>query len=174
MMNKSESGVEARESIYRVLLEEVSAYDYLSETIQNKQSAIIQNDLKEIEHLTGVEQVIVKRANDLTQERHSLMQQYFMSDHMVSEPLSLGSLINTLQGSQKEPWQRMNRRLTRTVTSIKQRNAENLRLINSSLAFVRGTVQLFVPREEFSSDLYSKNGPDAKNFKAKNLLDCNA
>lgn len=174
MTNNIQSGTEIENSIYHILIDEVSAYDYLNETIQNKQSAIVKNDLKQIEHLTGVEQVVVKRANDLTQERHSLMQQYFMSDQMVGEPLSLANLISTLKEAQRAPWKRMNHHLTQTVQSIQQKNAENLRLIDSSLTFVRGTVQLFVPREEFSSDLYSKNGPDAKNFKAKNLLDCNA
>lgn len=174
MRSNSEANRDVKDSIYRLLLEEVSAYDYLNETIQNKQNAIVKNDLKQIEHLTGVEQVVVKRANDLTRERQNLMQQYFMSDKMVTEPLSLNSLISTLKEAQKEPWQRMNRRLSKTVTSIQRRNAENLRLINSSLSFVRGTVQLFVPREEFSTDLYSEEGPGTNNFKAKNLLDCNA
>lgn len=162
------------ESIYKILLEEVSAYDYLDETIRKKQKAIVKNNLKEIEHLTGIEQVVVERANSLTQKRHDLMQQYFMSDQIVTEPLSLNNLIHQVEGTERAAWQRMNRRLNKAVTSIQQMNAENQRLIESSLAFVRGNIHLFIPRDNLSSDMYSKDGNDSQKIKVKNLLDCNA
>lgn len=163
-----------QEQLFQVLLEEMSAYDYLNETIQNKQSAIVQNNLQQIEHLTGIEHVVVKKASQLTQTRFELMQHYFKQDNMVNDPLSLSSLISTISEGKRESWERISRRLHQTVADIQNRNSENVQLINSSLNYVRGMINLFLPREEFGSDLYTKAGNENLTVGSKNLLDCNA
>ena len=57
------------DQLYQLLMEEASAYDYLLEILLEKQSAMVKNDLPIIENLTGVEQVLVQRANDFTKAR---------------------------------------------------------------------------------------------------------
>jgi len=162
-----------QEQLFQVLLEEMSAYDYLNETIQNKQSAIVQNNLQQIEHLTGVEHVVVKKANLLTQTRFELMQQYFKQVNLVQDPLSLSSLISIIPLDKRKSWERISSRLHQTVAEIQRRNSENVQLIDSSMNYVRGMIDLFLPREEFGSDLYTKTGNENLTVGSKNLLDCN-
>ena len=56
-MNRNVIGNQANESglkqeLFQALMEELSAYEYLSDTMNEKKQAIIQNDLKKIEHLS--------------------------------------------------------------------------------------------------------------------------
>ena len=170
MSNSNQTG----DQLYQLLMEEASAYDYLLEILLEKQSAMVKNDLPIIENLTGVEQVLVQRANDFTKARTTLMQDYFNKIDGAPKVLSLNAMIRTLDKKDREPWERLNLRLQKTAAEIKLRNAENLRLIETSLNYVRGEIDMFLPREELSSDLYSQSGDGNQNFSAKNLLDCNA
>ncbi len=174
-MNKPDfSTPSLKEQMYQVLLEEMSAYDYLNETLRGKQEAIVKNEVKKIERLTGVEQVVVSRANRLTQTRYELMQKYFMEQNITADPHSLGNVIGTIEDKNRERWERVERRLRSTALEIKRLNAENMRLIEHSLGYVRGMINLFLPRDEFGGNIYTEDGNENIKVSTKNMLDCNA
>lgn len=162
------------DQMYQILLEEMSAYDYLKETISNKQKAIVSNDVKMLEHLTGVEQVVVKRANRLTASRAKLMEDFKTINDVPESTASLSEIIKTVPVEKRDSWLRVNERLHQTVTDIQRKNAENIRLIESGLQFIRGTIELFLPQDEFSRGIYTEAGSGNKNNGIKNILDCNA
>lgn len=167
------SQAQLQEQIYKVLLEEMSAYDYLAETVKNKQDAIVRNDIKQLRHLTGVEQVVSRRASRLTTQRADLMtsyQTYSGSD----EPIGLNAIIETIPEPQKKSWNRLNKRIKKAIEIIHRKNNENARLIDTSLSYIRGTINLFLPREELTTGIYTNRGRENKKNGLKNLLDCNA
>ena len=162
------------EQMYQVLLEEMSAYDYLNEILREKQQAIVQNQIKNIERFTGVEQVVANRANRLTQTRLELMQKYFMEQNIAADRHTLGNVIGTINAENRERWERIERRLHSTTVEIKRLNAENLRLIDHSLNYIRGMINLFLPRDEFGENIYTEDGNENIKVSTKNMLDCNA
>lgn len=174
MNHLEKSDFSLKEQMYQVLLEEMSAYDYLNETLREKQEAIVKNEIKNVERLTGVEQVVASRANRLTQTRYELMQQYFMEKNITADAHSLGNVIGSIEEDNRKRWERVGHRIHSTALEIKRLNAENMRLIEHSLGYVRGMINLFLPRDEFGGNIYTESGNENINVSAKNMLDCNA
>ncbi len=163
-----------KDRLYQILLEEVSAYDYLNEILRDKQQAIVKNDLKKIEHLNGVEQMLITKASHLTQYRSNLLQEYFLQKNMNNDEHSLGNFIAELPEEERTSWERLNKRLFHTSHQIQRTNRENVRLIDASLSHIRSLITMFLPRDEHGKHIYTETGNEDASIGTKNLLDCNA
>ncbi len=167
-------GKEKREALFHLLMEELSAYNYLAETITAKQQAILHNNLEQVEHLTGVEQLIVNKTSQLIQNRSNMMKEMVRGLGQEGMPLTLSGIIERLQGGEKERWQKIVRRLTAAVEKIQTLNLQNMRLLDTSLKYVRGMIDMFAPADENMTNLYTSSGHNSGKKMVKNLLDCNA
>jgi len=163
-----------KQKLFQLLLEEVSAYDYLNEILKDKQRAIVSNDLKSIEHLNGVEQMVVAKANHLTQYRTDILHDYFINDPVKDNSEMLSLFMADIPDLERAPWERTKRRLSKAALEIRTINQQNIRLISSSLEHIRGLINLFMPRDENGKHIYTNNGDENGLIGAKNLLDCNA
>ncbi len=168
------AGDAGREELFHILMEELSAYNYLVETVEAKQQAIIHNNLEQVEHLSGVEQLIVNKVNQLIRNRHSAMKKVMHALGVEGMPLTLSGVINRLQGRERERWQRIENHIASAVEKIQKLNLQNMRLLDTSLKYVRGMIDMFVPVDEDMSSIYTKQGQNSGRKMAKNLLDCNA
>ena len=171
---KNTSDKAMKQELYKSLMEELSAYEYLLQTMKEKKKAIIRNELNSIESLSGTEHILVTKADSRTAARYSLLQKIFNSNNPSDSPLTLTSFIELCPEEEKGTWERINNRLSRTVENIRYVNNENKNLLETSLKFVNGMINLFIPRDENSDGLYVKEGGSTHNHAAKNLLDCNA
>lgn len=163
-----------KQQLFQALIEELSAYEYLSEIMAEKKQAIIGNDLEKIEHLSGTEQLLVTKANRLTATRFELMQKCSRQNNLKKGPVSLSRLIEISEQKERASWEKIDRRLGRTVEHIQRINLENKRLLETSMKYVQGMMNLFVPREENMRGLYGREGTGNAQMNAKNFLDCNA
>ncbi len=168
------SNEESKQQLYQILLEELSAYDYLAETVAEKQKAIVSNDLEKIEQLSGIEQLVVNKANRLTTERYRALKQLMRSMNMMGVPVRLSGVIQRLNTKERDIWQRLEQRLYDDVEKIKYINAQNMHLLDTSLRYVKGMIELFVPKDEHRASLYDNQGQDNAKVSARNMLDCNA
>ncbi len=165
---------EMKKNLYQALMEELSAYEYLLQTMKEKKHAILKNEIGSIEHLSGTEHLLVTKADQRTAARYSLMQRFFKSNNPAEAPVTLSRFIDLCDENEKGTWERINNRLSRTVENIHYVNRENQDLLERSMKFVNGMMNLFLPRDENSCDMYAKEGSSNINLSAKNLLDCNA
>ncbi len=163
-----------KDRLYQVLLEEVSAYDYLNEILRDKQRAIVQNDLKKIEHLNGIEQMLITKASHLTQFRSNLLTEYFLQKNVSEDESTLGNFIGELPQDERTSWDRLNKRLNKISHQIQRTNRENVRLIDASLSHIRSLITMFLPRDENGKHIYTEAGNEDHSIGTKNLLDCNA
>jgi len=168
------SSDESKQQLYQVLLEELSAYDYLAETVSAKQKAIVSNDLEKIEQLSGIEQLVVSKANRLTTERYRALKQFMRSMNMMGVQVRLSGAIKLMNGKERDIWLRLEKRLYEDVEKIKRINAQNMQLLDTSLRYVKGMIALFVPKDEHRASLYDNQGQDNAKMAARNMLDCNA
>jgi flagellar biosynthesis/type III secretory pathway chaperone len=172
-INLKDQEKDLREKLYQILLEELSAYDYLYETVSKKKDAIVVNDYKLVEELTGVERVIINKADLLSQTRLSTLDELFEIMGLENRPKTLSNFIEMLPKERQSLWERMNSRLIAAIEKIQRTNDANQRLIKVSLNFVQGMIGLLYPRDDSESQVYDKNGKDS--FKlGKNLVNCNA
>ncbi len=163
-----------KDRLYQVLLEEVSAYDYLNEILRDKQQAIVKNDLKKIEYLNGIEQMLITKASHLTQYRSTLLTEYFLNKNVREDESTLGNIIGELPEEERASWERLNNRLMKISHQIKRTNYENVRLIDVSLSHIRSLITMFLPRDEEGKHIYTDAGIEDSSIGTKNILDCNA
>lgn len=163
-----------KKDLYQAMMEELSAYEFLLQTMKEKKNAIIKNEIGNIEHLSGTEHLLVTKADQRTAARYSLMQEFLKSNTLTQVPVTLSNFIDLCDENEKGTWERINNRLSRTVENIRYVNNENKNLLETSMKFVNGMINLFLPKDENSSDMYAKEGSSGISLTAKNLLDCNA
>jgi flagellar biosynthesis/type III secretory pathway chaperone len=161
------------EQLYAILMEEISAYDYLAEALKEKQQAIVNNQLDKIESLTGTEQLIIKKTNVLTAARFGLLQGIFLNHGLNTFPVTMQNFILRIAGEDEAPWERLNRRLNSIVERIQRINAENRELLRASISFVHQMIQLLYPVDSQTVNLYNRYGMTSQAAVAKSMVNCN-
>ncbi len=158
-----------KEKLYQILLEEISAYQYLAETVLQKQDAIIKNQLEELENLTGVERLLVKKVENLVQTREQYLQKVVPSkDGSLS--LRLSQYIGQLNEQEQPRWRSIERRIRHYVERIRRVNLENQQLIRASLNYINGLVEMLYPQQE---GVYNSMGKENIPAAAKPILNVN-
>lgn len=158
-----------KDKLYQVLLEEISAYQYLAETVKQKQDAIIKNQLEELENLTGVERLLVKKVENLVQAREQYLQKVVHSDE-GSLTLRLSQFIDQLSEQERPRWRSIERRIRHYVERIRRVNLENQQLIRASLNYINGLVEMLYPHQE---GVYNALGKENVPPAAKPILNVN-
>ena len=157
--------------LFQLLLEEIHAYSYLAETVKQKQEAIIQNKLKEMENLTGIERLLVKKVELMLQTRENYLKD-LLGNVKTDLPLQLNTFIEKLPVKEQARWRSLQQRIARTVDKIRRVNLENHQLVQSSLNYVRGVIDMLYAMDE-ESILYTSNGQEKKPAMAKQVVNYN-
>jgi len=108
---KRASDKDLKQELYKALMEELSAYEYLLQTMKDKKNAIIRNEINSIESLSGTEHILVTKADERTAVRYALLQRIFDSNNPAAAPLTLTSFIELCSENEKGTWERINNRL---------------------------------------------------------------
>lgn len=77
------------------------------------------------------------------------------------QPLQLNSFIEALPVEEQARWRSLQQRISRTVDKIRRINLENHQLVQSSLNYVRGVIDMLYAMDE-EAVLYSRNGQEQK------------
>lgn len=170
---RKDSERELRENLYKILLEEVSAYDYLSEIVGEKKEAIVKNDFRRVEELTGIEQVLGSKIDQLTRSRQENLRSLFKLNGRQNSPVTLSNFIGQMNKERRNLWDRIYNRLNVSIEKVRRDNADNQRLIQVSLDYIQGMIEMIYPRDKDSGMVYNKKGKDAAKM-SKNLVNCNA
>ncbi len=157
--------------LFQLLLEEIHAYSYMAETVKQKQEAIITNKLKEMENLTGVERLLVKKVEQMLESRENYLRK-LLGNTKSDQPLQLNSFIETLPVEEQARWRSLQQRISRTVDKIRRINLENHQLVKSSLNYVRGVIDMLYTMDE-EAVLYSRNGQEQKAPLKKQVVNYN-
>ncbi len=161
------------DELYQILWEEVSAYDYLAETLEQKQKAIVDNEVETIETLTGTEQMVIRKANRLNHRRQDLIRNMFNQNALPGQPVSLSDFIRRFGAQADYGWKALENRLNDALERIVRKNAENKRLIALSLSMLKERIGIIYPVDDNAIDTYNKQGVKGGNARAKSLVNCN-
>lgn len=172
-LNQKQKERSLKDQVHRILLEEVLAYDYLSETVTEKKDAIVANDFEKVMHLSGVEQVIVNKANGLAKSRDTALRSYLQMKGKSDQPVSMTTFLDVIEPEEKQDWTKLNQRLMTSVKKVQRMNNNNRRLIKVALNYIHGMINLFYPKESGPGIMYDREGKDTLNVATKNLLNCN-
>lgn len=168
---KPSSKESTKDKLFQLLLEEIHAYSYMVETVKQKQEAIIHNKLKEMENLTGVERLLVKKVEQMLESREKYLRK-LLGNAESDQPLQLNSFIEALPVEEQARWRSLQQRISRTVDKIRRINLENHQLVQSSLNYVRGVIDMLYAMDE-EAVLYSRNGQEQKTPLKKQVVNYN-
>lgn len=155
-MNKNlKANKKVLDDIFRYLVEEVNLYEGLADTVQKKQTAIIENNVAALNKYSGAEQAIIKKGNTLTKNRMKMINDSDSEQSSFIEFLTKYSLLDN------QEWSKLQSRLNLAVAKIRRSNTENAMLLKTSLDFVQSMVKLYYPKSVKAENTYTKEGKTA-------------
>jgi len=160
------------DKLFQVFVEEIAAYNYLVETMELKQKALVKNDIKGIQLHTSTEQMVINKANALADLRRQLMQEVLAQEGHKNAQADLIDFFQRFRLDSQPQWLRLYKRLTGAAEKIRRLNFENSELIEASMYFVQNMIRLFYPKDEAAAQIYTRTGAEQDSLKT-NLLDYN-
>ncbi len=111
--DQTKNGFEAtlRNNLLQTLLEEVGAYGYLLQLLNQKQQYILFNEQDDLQKLVPVEKIVSGKVVALKNARKDCLKQLFASMGYPHEKRNLQTLISTLPVSEAKQWNHLRRRL---------------------------------------------------------------
>lgn len=170
--NLTNQDLSYKDKLYMVLIEEIHAYQYLADTVKEKQKVIIKNQIEELENLTGIERLLVKKVEVLLKTREEYLRKAAL-ERSAKPSVRLRDFIGLLDENEQPRWKSLEERIHRTVEKIRRINLENQQLIRSSLNFINGLVEMLYPQEEGARNLYTAHGEANTKAAVKSLVNVN-
>jgi len=149
--------ISKHDTLFRHLLNEASCYENLQETARNKQDAIVAGDIKRLRLATDMEQSLVKKGKQLTDERCVLLKEA-LGSAIGSDEINLSAFIAKAPSKNRRDWNFLKNRIKNAATVIQQLNHENAMLLHTSIRFVTDLVQLMYPKDKLKSGMYGADG----------------
>lgn len=143
------------EQLFTVLRQECDLYkDYL-DLAKEKKEAVIQGDIKELDHLTKLEQSMIVRMGKADQVRRAIIGNILLEKH-VDQVENITELANLMEEPDKVQVLAYKDRLASLLEEIRLINQLNSELIHKALAYV-----------EFNINLLTSNGPKGSAYGSK-------
>ena len=111
--DQTKNGFEAtlRNNLLQTLLEEVGAYGYLLQLLNQKQQYILFNEQDDLQKLAPVEKIVSGKVIALTNARKACLKQLFASMGYPEEKRNLQTLISALPEREAKQWNHLRQRL---------------------------------------------------------------
>jgi len=159
-------------NLYQLLIQESALFDNLITLLEKKQESIIKGKIDDLQDYTAKEQLIVRQADAFSDTRQYLVQKILNDSNNKEQMISLSNFLEMTDRSKDKKWTTIKNKLDSAVQKIRKINFENHELLQTSLAFVKEMVRVFLPKDKNSNNTYSKDGkiPDAE--KRQEVLNC--
>ncbi len=98
-------------NLLQILIEEVSAYGYLHQMLNQKQQYILFNDTEELKKLAPVENIVSTKAVALTRARKQQIKRVFSASGLKKSDQTMDVLIGQMDPAEARQWNRLRSRL---------------------------------------------------------------
>lgn len=150
-----------------VLGEELEIYKKLLDITISKKDIITNNQIKELDQMTKVEQTLIMQIGKLEENREKLTKS--ISKIVGVEDLNMKTLIEHLEDTDKEYLFDLREELLSTLTVIDAENKLNKTLIEDSLEYINFNLDLLTGIENDGS--YEQSANEKEVGTRKNLFD---
>ncbi len=137
----------------KALQEERYIYQLLLQTLQEKQRAIVEAKTEELLDILVVVQSLAKKANQVTERRIDRFRKSFATPHDVS-----GKNPEAQFHIPDPEIRREYQELIQTVQAIERVNRENRSLLQASMEFTRGFIQVVYGANDNEMAIYDRHG----------------
>lgn len=165
------------EELIDTLDKEEKLYANLIPVQEEKVRAVVANDLKALQRISGQEQVLVDQVANLEKKRERVSQDIATVLGKRPESITLEQISEALkkQPEEQKKIQKLHDRIRRTVSRLQDLNVQNQKLLNQALEMVEYNMNVIrSTRMSSGSSNYSSNAaqvdmmePGAGSFDAK-------
>lgn len=150
-----------------VLNEELEVYKKLLDITISKKDIIANNQIKELDQMTKVEQTLILQIGQLEESRETLTSN--LKNHFGDQELNMQRLIDHLPEEDKDFLFDLREDLLKTLTVIDAENKLNKTLIEDSLEYVNFNLDLLTAVNNDGS--YENTATEKEVGSRKNLFD---
>ncbi len=150
-----------------VLNEELEVYKKLLDITISKKDIIANNQIKELDQMTKVEQTLILQIGQLEESRETLTSN--LKNHFGDQELNMQRLIDHLPEEDKDFLFDLREDLLKTLTVIDSENKLNKTLIEDSLEYVNFNLDLLTAVNNDGS--YENTATEKEVGARKNLFD---
>ena len=156
MAEKNIDGILQR--LIRILSQEIVTYTKLLTSLEEKQQAIIQGKVDEMQHITEKEQSILSDAKLTENERNLAISNLRNNSNSMKDVENLTQLIAVVETKYHSRLTEIQESLKNILEKVALKNEQNKFLLNHSIHFVQTMIKDLLSSNENMNDLYAQNG----------------
>ncbi len=133
---------------------------------EEKKDVIVQNNLEQLQFITGLENTLISRNNKFEKAINELMSDIAMVLNLDQSSVKLSTVSTALNSPEKEQLNELTEKIILVATKLKEVNEQNRILIDHSLDYINFTVNLYSSASEQEPTYTSQNQtqPGASKF----------
>ena len=156
MNEKNIDGILQR--LIRILSQEIVTYTKLLTSLEEKQQAIIQGKVKDMQLITEKEHSIISDAKLTEKERNLAISNLRTNSENMKEVENLTQLIAVVETKYHDRLTEIQDSLQNILEKVALKNEQNKFLLNHSIHFVQTMIKDLLSSNENMNDLYAQNG----------------
>ena len=144
--------------LIRILSQEIVTYTKLLTSLEEKQQAIIQGKIENIQLITEKEQTILSDAKLTEQERNISIANLRTKSDDMKDVENLTQLIAVVETKYHDRLVEIQCSLQDVLAKVALKNEQNKFLLNHSINFVQTMIKDLLSSKDDMNDLYAQNG----------------
>jgi rubrerythrin len=156
MAEKNIDGILQR--LIRILSQEIVTYTKLLTSLEEKQQAIIQGKVDEMQHIAEKEQSILSDAKLTENERNLAISNLRNNSNSMKDVENLTQLIAVVETKYHSRLTEIQESLKNILEKVALKNEQNKFLLNHSIHFVQTMIKDLLSSNENMNDIYAQNG----------------
>ena len=144
--------------LIRILSQEIVTYTKLLTSLEEKQQAIIQGKIENMQLITEKEQAILSDAKLTEQERNISIANLRTKSDDMKDVENLTQLIAVVETKYHDRLAEIQGSLQDVLAKVALKNEQNKFLLNHSIHFVQTMIKDLLTSNEDMNDLYAQNG----------------
>jgi hypothetical protein len=156
MAEKNIDGILQR--LIRILSQEIVTYTKLLTSLEEKQQAIIQGKVENMQKVTEKEQSILSDAKLTEKERNLAISSLRNNSIDMKDVENLTQLIAVVETKYHDRLAEIQESLQNVLEKVALKNEQNKFLLNHSINFVQTMIKDLLSSNENMNDLYAQNG----------------
>ena len=155
----AEKNIEAiLQRLIRILSQEIVTYTKLLASLEEKQQAIIQGKIENMQLITEKEQAILSDAKLTEKERNISIANLRTKSEDMKDVENLTQLIAVVETKYHDRLAEIQGSLQDILAKVALKNEQNKFLLNHSIHFVQTMIKDLLTSNEDMNDLYAQNG----------------
>ncbi len=159
---------EPADKLYQILSEEYQVYGELKELANQKQEALIENELEELAGIVEAETELMDNVDKLEAARLELLEAIAGNLDISVDDLNFNELLSELSESRQAEYSELRDKLLELIEDLNALNEGNRQLLMEALKFNEFSMKAVIGSED--QQTYKNPGKTGKNNKSNRII----